>query len=151
MAPRAIKKKGRSSPARNRSSETLEVGSPTRSRTRRGPVERQYVAVDLHARRSMIVRENHAGEEVGVTRIDNDPLNLAAALADAGPNPEVAIEATYGWYWAVDVLKELGATVRLGNPSGLGQSWDDRRVKNDYLDCRELIDRMRLHKLPEAW
>jgi hypothetical protein len=24
-------------------------------------------------------------------------------------------------------------------------------VKNDYLDCRELIDRMRLHKLPEAW
>jgi transposase len=72
-------------------------------------------------------------------------------LADAGPNPEVAIEATYGWYWAVDVLQELGATVRLVNPSGLGDSWNQRRVKNDYRDCRELIDRMRLHKLPEAW
>ena len=114
-------------------------------------MERQYVAVDLHAQRSLIVREDEAGDEVGVTQIDNDPLALAAALMDAGPNPEVAIEATYGWYWAVDVLQEIGATVRLVNPSGLGQSWEDRRVKNDYLDCRELIDRMRLHKLPEAW
>ena len=114
-------------------------------------MERQYVAVDLHAQRSLIVREDQAGDEVGVTQIDNDPLNLAAALADAGPNPEVAIEATYGWYWAVDVLQDLGATVRLVNPSGLGDSWNNRRVKTDYLDCRELIDRMRLHKLPEAW
>jgi transposase len=114
-------------------------------------VERQYVAVDLHAERSLIVRESQAGDELGVVRIDNDPLALAAALVDAGPNPEVAIEATYGWYWAVDVLQEVGATVRLVNPSGLGQSWEDRRVKNDYLDCRELIDRMRLRKLPEAW
>jgi transposase len=114
-------------------------------------VERQYVAVDLHAQRSVIVRENEAGAELAVVRIDNDPQSLAAALADAGPNPQVAIEATYGWYWAVDALQELGATVRLVNPSGLGDSWNDRRVKNDYLDCRELIDRMRLHKLPEAW
>jgi transposase len=114
-------------------------------------VERQYVAVDLHAQRSLIVRENEAGDELAVTQIDNDPQALAAALADAGPNPEVAIEATYGWYWAVDVLQELGATVRLVNPSGLGDSWNQRRVKNDYRDCRELIDRMRLHKLPEAW
>jgi hypothetical protein len=89
------KKKGRSSPARNRSSETLEVTKPTRSRAKRGPVRRQYVAVDLHAARPMIVRENHAGEEVGVVRIDNSAMELARALADAGPNPEVAI----GWRW----------------------------------------------------
>ena len=114
-------------------------------------MERQYVAVDLHAQRSLIVREDEAGDGLGVTQIDNDPLSLAAALADAGPNPEVAIEATYGWYWAVDTLQELGATVRLVNPSGLGDLWNDRRVKHDYLDCRELIDRMRLHKLPGAW
>src|SRR6266568_7510054 len=145
----ATKTKGRSSPARSRSSETLEVAKPTRLRTRRGPVNRQYAAVDLHLARSLIVREDQAGTEVGVERIDNSPMALAAALADAGPNPEVAIEATYGWYWAVDVLQELGATVHLVNPSGL--HWEERRVKNDYLDCRELVDRLRLGKLPEAW
>jgi transposase len=112
-------------------------------------VERQYVAIDLHRLRSLIVREDEAGRELGVVRIDNDPVALASALADAGPEPQVAIEATYGWYWAVDVLEELGAEVRLVNPSGL--QWGDRRVKNDYRDCKELLDRMRLHKLPEAW
>ena len=63
--------------------------------------------------------------------------------------PQVAIEATAGWYWAVDVLQELGAEVHLVNPSGL--AWGDRRVKNDYRDCCDLIERMRLGKLPEAW
>lgn len=27
---------------------------------------------------------------------------LAQALADAGPEPEVVLESTYGWYWATD-------------------------------------------------
>jgi transposase len=107
------------------------------------------VAIDLHRLRSLIVREDEGGEELSVVRIDNDPMALAAAAGDAGPNPQVAIEATYGWYSAVDVLEELGAEVKLVNPSGL--AWGDRRVKNDYRDCKELLDRMRLHKLPEAW
>jgi hypothetical protein len=46
-------------------------------------------------------------------------------------------------------LEELGASVHLVNPSGL--NWQDRRVKNDYRDCCDLLDRMRLGKLPEAW
>jgi hypothetical protein len=113
---------------------------------RRGPVERQYVAIDLHRRRSLIVRQNQAGEELGVVRIDNDPVALAMALADAGETPEVAIEATYGWYWAVDVLGEQGARVHLMHPSGL--YGEDRRVNNDYRDCQELLDRMRLNGCP---
>jgi transposase len=112
-------------------------------------VEKQYVAIDLHRRRSLIVRQNEHGEELGVVRINNDPVALSVAMADAGPNPEVAIEATYGWYWAVDVLQADGANVHLVHPKGL--KWDDRRVKNDYLDCRELLDRMRLGILPESW
>ena len=43
----------------------------------------------------------------------------------------------------------MGANVHLVNPSGL--NWEDRRVKNDYRDCCDLLDRMRLGKLPEAW
>jgi transposase len=112
-------------------------------------VERQYVAIDLHLRRSLIVRENEAGDELGVQRIDNDPVALAIAMAEAGANPEVAIEATYGWYWAVDALQEAGANVHLVNPSGL--DWGKRRVKNDYKDCQALLTMLRLGKLPEAW
>ena len=59
-------------------------------------MEQQYVAIDLHSRRSLIVRQNAVGEELSAVRIDNDPVALSIAIAEAGPNPEVAIEATYG-------------------------------------------------------
>ena len=112
-------------------------------------MERQYVAIDLHSRRSLIVRQNAAGQELSAVRIDNDPVALSLAVADAGPNPEVAIEATYGWYWAVDALQAQGASVHLVHPGGL--NWDDRRVKNDYADCCEMLKRLRLGELPESW
>jgi len=34
---------------------------------------------------------------LGTVRITNDPLKLAMAIAEAGPDPEVALEACYGW------------------------------------------------------
>ena len=81
-------------------------------------------------------------------RVDNDTLSIAAALADAGPNPEVVIEATYGWYWIVDWLQERSGTVHLANPSGL--NWGQRRVKNDpHGTATDLIDMLRLGSLPE--
>jgi len=39
-------------------------------------------------------------------------------LARAGKNPRVVVEATYGWYWAVDVLEAAGAEVHLAHPLG---------------------------------
>ena len=51
-------------------------------------------------------------------RVANDPSVIAAAVAEAGPSPEVVIEATYGWYWIVDWLQQQRASVQLANPSG---------------------------------
>jgi hypothetical protein len=59
--------------------------------------QQQYVGIDLHRRRSVIVRMDDAGEVLEVSKIDNDPVALAMTLADAGRDPEVALEACYGW------------------------------------------------------
>lgn len=112
-------------------------------------MQRQYVGIDLHRRRSVIVRMNAEGEVLGNVQIDNDPVALAMALAEAGPDPEVAIEACYGWYWAVDLLQAEGANVHLVHPSGL--HWAARRVKNDVKDATEIAQRLRRNDLPEAW
>jgi hypothetical protein len=71
-------------------------------------VERQYVGIDLHCRRSVIVRMDESGETLESVRIDNDPVPLGLAPAEAGPDPDVALEATYGWYWTADVLQAAG-------------------------------------------
>jgi hypothetical protein len=59
--------------------------------------DRQFVGMDLHRRRSVLVRMNQAGERLETVRIVNDVDRLAAAIARAGESPEVVLEATYGW------------------------------------------------------
>ena len=112
-------------------------------------MDRQYVGIDFHRRRSVIVRLSADGERLGLHRIVNDPFELAAVMAECGEQPAVVIEATYGWYWAVELLQDLGATVHLANPKAL--NWGDRRVKNDEIDAHDLADMLRLNRLPEAW
>jgi transposase len=111
--------------------------------------QQQYVGIDLHRRRSVIVRRNQAGETLDTVRIDNDAVALAAELTKAGEHPEVILEATYGWYWAADVIKECGGNVHLAHP--LGNNWGNRRVKNDERDATDLVDLLRLARLAEAW
>ncbi|WP_029535141.1 hypothetical protein [Saccharopolyspora spinosa] len=47
---------------------------------------RQFVGIDLHRHRSVIVRQGMTGEQFGVVRIANDPMTLAGA-GQAGPAP----------------------------------------------------------------
>lgn len=52
---------------------------------------KQYVGMDLHRRRSVLVR-----------------------MSEAGESPEVVLEATYGWYWAAGVPElRLALPVRI--------------------------------------
>ena len=111
--------------------------------------QQQYVGIDLHRRRSVIVRMTETGEVLSTVQIDNDPVALALAIAEAGPDPEVALECTYGWYWAADLLQAEGARVHLVHPLGL--HWDTRRVKNDVRDATALANRLRQNDLPESW
>src|SRR6185295_11110212 len=75
---------------------------------------------------------------------------LRLELERAGTDPEVVLEATYGWYWAVDVLRDCGAQVHLAHPLGV-KGFRYRRVKNDVRDAGELADLLRMGRLPEAW
>lgn len=112
-------------------------------------MERQYVGIDLHRRTSTIYRMNAEGEVLGCVRIPSQPLELAEAMAEAGEAPEVVLESAYGWYWAADLLEELGARVHLAHP--LGNNWGNRRVKNDERDARDLAAMLRLGRLAEGW
>jgi len=110
----------------------------------------QVVGMDLHRRRSVLVRMDPAGRWLDSVRIDNDPLVLAEQIARAGERPQVVLEATYGWYWAADVLAEAGAEVHLAHPLGV-KGFCYRRVKNDVRDAADLADLLRMGRLPEGW
>ena len=111
---------------------------------------RQFVGIDLHRQRSVIVRQSESGEQLSAVRIVNEPVALELQLEQAGADPEVVLEATYGWYWAVDVLQACGARVHLAHPLGV-KGFRYRRVKNDVRDAADLADLLRMGRLPEAW
>jgi transposase len=114
----------------------------------------QFVGIDLHRRRTVLVRMTPAGERLGtMARFPSTPealrREMAAAVRPGGPAPQVVLEATYGWYWAVETLQQLGAQVHLAHPLGI-KGFTTRRVKNDERDAADLADLLRMGRLPEA-
>jgi transposase len=110
-----------------------------------------YVGIDLHRRRSVVVVLNDGGDRVSWSRIDNTPENLATEIVAAGGSAaEVAMEATWGWYWAADVIADCGARLHLAHPLGIA-GYEHRRVKNDIRDATLLADLLRMGRLPESW
>jgi transposase len=111
---------------------------------------RQVVGMDLHHRRSVLVRMTEDGRRLGTAKITNSPAELRREIARAGKAPKVVLEATYGWYWAADTLAAAGAEVHLAHPLGV-KAFTYRRVKNDERDSADLADLLRMGRLPEAW
>ena len=46
--------------------------------------EKQYVGIDLHRRRSVVVRVDQQGDHLSAVRVANDPVEVMAAVAAAG-------------------------------------------------------------------
>jgi transposase len=111
---------------------------------------REVVGMDLHRRRSVLVRMTGDGQKIETARITNSPAELRRQIARAGTHPRVVLEATYGWYWAADTLAAAGAEVHLAHPLGV-KGFAYRRVKNDVRDAADLADLLRMGRLPEAW
>jgi transposase len=111
---------------------------------------REVVGMDLHRRRSVLVRMTGDGQKIETARITNSPAELRRQIARAGTHPGVVLEATYGWYWAADTLAAAGAEVHLAHPLGV-KGFAYRRVKNDVRDAADLADLLRMGRLPEAW
>src|SRR6516165_2465032 len=134
----------------------LEVAKhPSPPGNREAPMEsaydgRQVVGMDLHRRRSVLVRMTGDGQRLGTARISNSPDELVREIAKAGKSPRVVLEGTYGWYWAADTLAAAGAEVHLAHPLGV-KAFTYRRVKDDERDAADLADLLRMGRLPEAW
>jgi hypothetical protein len=76
------------------------LGVSTHLRRWKVPAESAYdgpqiVGMDLHRRRSVLVRMTPEGQRLATARIDNAPDKLAAEIAKAGRVPKVVLEATY--------------------------------------------------------
>ncbi|WP_253847377.1 IS110 family transposase [Mycobacterium gordonae] len=111
---------------------------------------KQFVGIDLHRQRSVIVRRSESGEQLSAVRIVDDPVALGLQLEMLAPTRGGARSNVWGWYWAVDVLQAHGAKAHVAHPLGV-KGFRYRRVKNDVRDAGDLADLLRMGRLPESW
>jgi hypothetical protein len=69
-----------------------------------------YVGIDLHRRRSLAVCLDDEGDRLWWRRFDNSPQMLVGVVSEAGSDAVVVMEATWGRYWAVDILADEGVS-----------------------------------------
>ena len=101
---------------------TLEVSQPAQPRRRGTPVERQYVGIDLHGRRSVIVRRDAAGVTHSTVRLDNRDIGgILRDVRAAGPEPDVIVEAS-GTRELPALSRSTSSATRAGTPSGSSAS-----------------------------
>ena len=112
-------------------------------------MERRYVGIDLHRRRSVIFIMNEAGEKLSCVRIANEPVRLLEEVAQGRRQRR---GGGRGDLWLVLGGRSVAGQrvqVHLAHPAG--NDWGKRRVKNDERDARDLADLLRLGRLAEAW
>ena len=107
------------------------------------------VGIDLHRKRSHVAAYDPRGEQLFSRRVANDPEALLELLGQAG-DCQIAVEATYGWEWLVDLLEDHGYDIHLSHPSRT-RAIAAARVKTDAVDARTLAQLLAVNLLPEAY
>jgi transposase len=70
----------------------------------------------------------------------------------AGQELEAALEATIGWRFVVEELREVGAEVHLAEPAETAaRRGNKKRAKTDRADARHLRELLMIGRLPESW
>jgi hypothetical protein len=69
-----------------------------------------------------------------------------------GKELEVALEATTGWRFVVEELRQVGVVVHLAEPAETaGLRGPKKRAKSDRADARHLRELVMVKRLPESW
>ncbi len=105
-------------------------------------MEKLYVGVDLHKRSCWVTVLDADGHLLESRRIGTTKAELLEFFGKVRKPAALAVEATFNWYYFLNVVEPLGLELHLVHP------WKTRaiasaRIKHDRLDSRILVSRYR--------
>lgn len=106
-----------------------------------------FVGIDLHKETSWFYVMDISGKKIASNNIPNN-LPFLKEYFSKVPKPfKLAVEATYNWYYFVDLAREYADEVFLANSYEL-KSFAKRHKKTDKIDARLIADILRKGFLP---
>jgi transposase len=109
-----------------------------------------FVGIDLHKEYSTVTVLDEAGNEMDQRNLPNNVEDFTLYFRQWEGKIRAALEATYNWYWLVDLLQRLGVEVKLANPYKT-RIIGEARVKTDKIDSRILAQLLRADFLPTSF
>ena len=113
-------------------------------------MEKLYLGVDLHKRSCWVTVLDADGHVLESGKLGTEKWELEEFFGKVRKPAAVAVEATFNWYYFLNVVEPLGLELHLVHP------WKTRaiasaRIKHDRLDSRVLAELLRTGFLAEAW
>ena len=112
-----------------------------------------YIGVDLHRKTTQVAAVDGEGKLLVNRKVPTsgpDILRVFGEVAAEATPTAVAFEATFGWGWFADLLRDAGLEVHMAHPLAT-KAIANARVKNDAVDAKTLAQLLRAGMLPEAW
>jgi len=113
-------------------------------------MEKLYLGVDLHKRSCWVTVLDADGHLLESRKLGTEKWELEEFFGKVRKPAALAVEATFNWYYFLNVVEPLGLELHLVHP------WKTRaiasaRIKHDKLDSRVLAELLRTGFLAEAW
>jgi transposase len=109
-----------------------------------------YVGVDLHKEMSWFYVMDSHGRKLSSLSISNKPERLKQFLGKIPTPFTLAVEATYNWYFFVDLAEQFAEKVLLADSFEL-KAFAKRHKKTDKIDARLIADVLRKGYLPSVF
>ncbi|MFQ6618438.1 MAG: IS110 family transposase [Fidelibacterota bacterium] len=110
----------------------------------------KYVGLDLHKAYSYITELDEEGKVLSRFRLENTPENIRRYAQTLPPGSKVAVEATYNWYFLLEILEEMDLEVTLAHPLKT-RAIASARIMTDKISSRILASLLWADLLPPAY
>ena len=109
-----------------------------------------YVGADLHKEQTWFYVMDENGIKIDSKSISNSQDSLKSYFATIPTPFTLAVEATYNWYFFIDMAEKFAQTAYLANSYEL-KAFAKRHKKTDKIDARLIADILRKGFLPAVF
>lgn len=109
-----------------------------------------YLGVDIHKKKCWVTVLDEGGQELEQRQLSMDAAALREYFGQIPKPAKLAVEATFNWYYFLNVIEPLGLELHLVHPQKT-KAIASARIKHDKLDSRILAQLLRAGFIAEAW
>ena len=109
-----------------------------------------YSGIDLHKHFSIITTVDEEGVIKNQMRVNNNTPEILNYFAPFRPDVHAVVEATSGWYWLDEALKQMNVPLTLAHAKFL-KAIAYAKVKTDKVDSATMAQLLRMNYIPEAY